>query len=302
MANTIVSLDRKYAYSCQERLVRLQSTVAAELDKAHQALNQVSRRDNWFISFVQLFDQLWNDLTSGLEGLLKELREQRDAQDLDFKQQVDAALQSCRDDTGIPSEDKIKKRRDDVGGYPIAYYQYLNEVRAYLSQHFLLLDEGLKRGIERVKDQVAEVLVNQGSLGGLTAVRDAEFLKVIVELLPDELIPSQPSKLKLGFQILATFDLSYRGLIQHRIRQHLDDLIPDETALQLSSSPSSQEVLNCLKSLHSEAVYKCGTALDDLLAEPSQAAFAIVEEFLDRILRAEGVKTEWLSRISRFLR
>lgn len=125
MTNNIVALDRKYASSCQERLVRLQSTVAAELDKAHQALNQATRRDNWFTSFVQLFDQLWNDLTSGLEELLKELREQRDAQDMDFKQQVDAALQACRDDTGIPSEEQIKARRDGVGGYPIAYYQYL---------------------------------------------------------------------------------------------------------------------------------------------------------------------------------
>lgn len=293
MAHNIVALDRKYASSCQERLVRLQSTVSTELDKAHQALNQAARRDNWFTSFVQLFAQLWNDLTSGLEGLLKELREQHDAQDMNFKQQVDAALQACRDDTGIPSEEQIEARRAGVGGVPNAYYQYLNEVRSHLSQHFLLLDEGLKRGIDRVKAQVAEVLVNQGRLGGLTEVRDAEFLKVIAELLPDELIPGQPSKLKLGFQILATFDLSYRGLIQHRIRLHLDDLTPDETSLQLSPSPSAQEVLNCLNALHSEAVYRCGTALDDLLAEPSQAAFAIVEEFLDRILRAEGVKTEW---------
>jgi hypothetical protein len=96
-----------------------------------------------------------------------------------------------------------------------------------------------------------------------------------------------------GFKILAYFELSYRGLIQHRIRQHLDDLTPDETSLQLSPSPNAQEVLNCLKSLQAEAVYKCERALDDLLAEPSQAGFAIVEEFMDRVLRAKEVKNEW---------
>ena len=34
-------------------------------------------------------------------------------------------------------------------------------------------------------------------------------------------------------------------------------------------------------------------ALKDLLCEPSQAAFAIVEEFLDRIFRAADVESEW---------
>ena len=70
-------------------------------------------------------------------------------------------------------------------------------------------------------------------------------------------------------------------------------MTPDETSLQLSANPTASEVLTCLQALQAEAVYKCGSALDDLLAEPNQAAFAIVEEFLDRILRAEGVKTEW---------
>ena len=293
MTNNILSLDKNYASSSQERVIRLQNSVAAELDKARQALNPAIGHDNWFPLFEQLFQQLWDELTSGLEGLLQELKKQRDAQDADFKQQVKAALQACQDDPGIPSEAEIETRRNRVGGYPNAYYEYLNEVRAHLSQHFLLLDEGLKRGLERVKAQVAEVLVNLGHLGDLTDVRGAEFLDVIAEIIPDQLIIGQPSRLKLGFQILSSFELSYRGLIQHRIRQHLDDLTPDQTTLQLSSSPSATEVLSCLKALQAETVYKCGSALDDLLVEPSQAAFAIVEEFLDRILRAEGVKTEW---------
>jgi hypothetical protein len=82
-------------------------------------------------------------------------------------------------------------------------------------------------------------------------------------------------------------------LIQHRIRQHLDGLTPDKTALKLSKSPSPQEVLSCLKTSHAEAVYNCEIALEDFLPEPNQAAFAIVEEFVDRVLRAEDVKTEW---------
>lgn len=293
MAENIARLDRQYAASCQECLFQLQKAVASELEKAKQAISHANYKTNWFPLFETLFQQLWDQLTTGLEELLKELREQRDQPDLDFKHQVEVALEACRADTGLPTIKDIETRRNRVGGYPNAYYECLNEVRAHLSQHFLVVDEALKQGLTRVKSQVADVLICQGRLGELTQFRDAEFLNALANQIPEQLVLDQSSQIKLGFEILASFDLSYRGLIQHRIRQHLDDLTPDTTQLQLSASPSAQEVLSCLTSLHAEAVYRCRTALDDLLAEPSQAAFAIVEEFVDRILRSENSQTEW---------
>ncbi|MDY6781465.1 MAG: hypothetical protein SW833_02750 [Cyanobacteriota bacterium] len=293
LTGEIQALDREYAASAQQGLFQLQNAVEIELSKASQVFERATAPSHEFPLFVQLFDSLWDDLTTGLERLLEDLREQRNLQDEDFKQEVEKALQACRDDPGIPSEAEIETRRDRAGGYPNAYYQYLNEIRAHLSQHFLSLDEGLKRGLDKVRSQVADVLIHSGRLGNLSDARGSEFLEVLAQLVPDEFFSEKPSALKLGIQILASFELSYRGLIQHRIRQHFDDLTPDETSLQLSTSPSAKEVLTCLNSLQSEAVYRCETALDDFLAEPSQAAFAIVEEFLDRVLRAKDVKNEW---------
>ena len=288
LVDRITELDSQYVSSCQNSLLKLQEEIAAELNQARQVLTQLAQSPNYFSLCSDLFHELWEELTSGLEGLLQDLREERNLENLQFKQQVEAAVVACREDNGIPTELEIEKLRHSKGGYPNAYYKYLNEVRAHLSQHFLLLDDVLKQGINKVKTQVAQILIEQGKLGNLTEAREAEFICAISEIIPENL-----KRLKLGFQTLAKFDLSYRGLIQHRIRQHLDDLTPDETSLQLSSSPSAAEVLSCLNSLHAEAVYKCETALDDLLAEPNQAAFAIVEEFLDRILRAKQVKQEW---------
>jgi len=288
LAVNITALDQQYASSCQDRLIRLQNAVHSELEKAGIALGKSTPRASDFSEFLRLFNQLWDGLTSGLESLLRHLEAQRNARDIAFKQQVDAAIQACRDNTGVPSIEQIEQRRDRVGGYPNAYYEYLSEIRAHLSQHFLSLDDGLKQIIHRVKAQVANVLIEQGRLKKLTDKQGAEFLQTITDQIPEHL-----SKLKLGFQILSSFDLSYRGLIQHRIRQHLDGLTPDKTALKLSKSPSPQEVLSCLKTSHAEAVYNCEIALEDFLPEPNQAAFAIVEEFVDRVLRAEDVKTEW---------
>ncbi|WP_036484412.1 hypothetical protein [Myxosarcina sp. GI1] len=289
LVENITELDRKYVSVCQEDLLQLQQKVSAELNLSRQALKQSAQNQNYFPLFIELFDKFWDKLTSGLEELLKELRAERDLENFAFQQQIKTAIAACKEDSGLPTESEIEQLRHSKGGYPNAYYEYLNEVRAHLSQHFLLLDEVLKQEINKVKTQITEILIKNGKLGNLTEAREAEFLGTIAEIIPDNL-----KRLKLGFETLAEFELSYRGLIQHRIRQHLDDLTPDETTLQLSPSPSAAEVLSCLTSLHSEAVYKCQNALDDLLAEPNQAAFAIVEEFLDRILRAKEVKKEWL--------
>ncbi len=210
----------------------------------------MAQDSNYFPKFIELFDQLWVELPTGLEELLQDLRAERDLENLEFKQQVEAAVTACREDNGIPTEKEIEKLRHSKGGYPNAYYECLNEVRAHLSQHFLRLDDVLKEAINKVKTQVAQILIDRGKLGNLTEVREAEFISAISEIIPENL-----QRLKLGFQTLAEFELSYRGLIQHRIRQHLDDLTPDETSLQLSPSPSAAEVLSCLNSLHAEAIY-----------------------------------------------
>jgi hypothetical protein len=289
LTENIAGLDQQYATNCQDRLTRLQSAAKTEIEKAKTALGISSKGDSWFPVFVNLFDQLWEDLTVGLDGLLRELRCQRDVQDIDFKNQVNAAIQKCKEDTGIPSIEDIKVSRAKVAAYGIAYEKYLHEIRAHLSQHFLSLDDGLKQSLEGIKAQVVDILSKVGKLSALTDKQGSEFLSDIENILPADL-----AGLKLGFNILASFNLSYRGLIQHRIRKHLDRLTPDDATLRLSSSPSAQEILVNLQTLHAEALYECESALEELLCEPSQAAYAIVEEFVDRVLRAKDVYKEWL--------
>ncbi len=114
------------------------------------------------------------------------------------------------------------------------------------------------------------------------------------QLIPDKLIPNKCSQIKFGFQMLAEFELSYRGMIQHRIRKHMDVLTPNDPAsMPLPNSPDAKKIVQILEAAHEKAVYQCEKSLESLFVEPSQAAFAIVEEFLDRILRAVDVENEW---------
>lgn len=292
LVNQITEIDEKYAKIYQDELQIIHQKINAELEKTKNCLNELKVDESYLSVFLPLFHEVYETLKNQLIVLLKKLRSQRDEEDLAFKEKLEEVLNICRNDTGLPNLEQIETKAGSMGGYPNAYYDYLNTVRSHLSQHFLNLDEGLKQSLEQAKSQVADIFIPY--LGNLTDERGAKFIEAIAALIPERLISGKPSKIKFGFKLLMDFDLSYRGLIQHRIRQHLDALTPNESAvIPLSNKPSADQVFLNLKTAYSEAVYSCGNTLAEILREPSQATFAIVEEFNDRIFRADGVNEEW---------
>lgn len=289
----ITNLDYKYALLSQQRFTLLQSRVHVELEKVSKALDLATHDTHGFALFEIKFQEFWRELTNRLEKLLKDLRKKRETVDLEFKKSLEIALQACRSDTGIPSIQEIEQRNLVEKNYHIIYEKYLNEIRARLLQHLLSLNSGLKSSLDKVKSLVAEVFI-AGRLGTLTEARGAEFINSIAVKIPEELIPGIPGKLKYGFKTLAEFELLYQGFAQHRIRKYLDGLTPGEPVTQkLSPSPTAEQVHLNLKIAHAETLTKCENALKQLLSEPNQAAYAIVEDFVDTILRAPEVESEW---------
>ena len=240
---------------------------------------------NWFNNF-------WKGISTNLEALLSKLKEQRDSQDDFLKKQVEELCQKCREDKEvIPSLEEIEIQRVILGGPASAYEHYLNEIRTHLSRQFLsFLDEGLKHSVESAKSQVTDVLIKQGNLDRLTEARGSDFLKEILKLIPEDL-----SNLKRGFELISDFELSYKGLIQHRIRPQLDILNPgDPNNPNLpEGNRTPEKILENLEVVYGAAIFECEGALEGFLTEPNQAAFAMVEEFIDQVRRSKDVKEEW---------
>ncbi len=290
LASKIESLDRQYAASCQERIIELQKTVQIEIEKARQALDTPTANQNEMGVFLPLYNQLISNLSVGLMELLENFKQQRYLVDEDFfKPQVEAAIQACKENPGIPNLQEIKVRHREKGSWEIVYAEYLHKIRTHLTRHFNSLDNGLKQLIDNAKSQVSQVLTAPGNLGGLTTTREPEYLKIIGE----KKVSESQINLRRAFQNLWKFEMSYEVNFHYRIRQHLDDLTPDDTSLRLSAKPTAEEVLENLEQLHQETVYKCQEALADLSSEPKLAVFAAVEEFIDQVLRGEEVKNEW---------
>lgn len=286
LSENVASLDRSYASACGAQLEETLGAVRTTLSAARGAMVRTDGGDRENPLYRQLFDATWEDLTGALEAYLSRLQNRRGEEDPDLAAQIQLALDYSRAHPGIPELETIERRRHARGSYAIAYNELMHEVRTELSRCFLRLDDGLKRSLQMVKDGVGNVL--RKVLGELSDEKGARFLEVLRERLPPE-----AKELREGLDMILGFDLSYRGLIQHRVRRHLDGLTPDLTTLRLSGRPDAEEVRDYLATLHKEALYLAEQALRGLLLEPNQAAFAMVEELVDRILRARGARTEW---------
>lgn len=286
LKTNVTELDKAYA---QEKIKRLESglqTLQADLDAARPILSEI---DNDEISerYDEKFGEFWETITNELEELNKELIKNRDIPDENLRDQIEQVIINCHQNVKFPSLTEIERLRNRKGAYADTYTAYLQDLRTSLSLKFLEMDEGLKKTIEVCKASVASVLVDKCGLGGLTGARGSAFIANVAKEMPEDYV-----ELKIGFQILAEFTLSYRGLIQHRIRRQLDGLTPDK-AYMLKEGAGSEDILENLETLYREAVYNCENSLKDFFVEPSQASFAIVEEFSDRILRAKTAKTDW---------
>ena len=304
LGQSVEMLDRQYASACQDRLIQLQRNVTGELEKAKKSLEGKSS-DAWYPEFLRLFSkEFWSPLAIGLKGLTSSMMSEQDTDDKNFNAAVDSAIAACRLETGIPSLEEIERKCKSADSNMTGYTECLHEVRTHLSKQFLSLDIALKESLDDAKFRVVEILKTHGKLVNLAEGDGSDFLKNLAEEIPDSL-----TGLQLGFQTLATFDLQYRGLVQHKIRKHLDVLTPNRTKYKLDSLIDEffsenlpeeaknrkcyQKIANNLRKAQAEAVNNCEKELKSLLKEPSQAAFAIVEEFTDRVLRAEGVHDEW---------
>jgi hypothetical protein len=302
LTNNITYLDKQHARSYQRQINQLQISINSELENARRAWSSgaIVNDTNDMKKFLPLFNKLWSSLTWRLDELLTHLdrlKMDRREEDL-FRQQVELIIKTCKNDPVVPNNypiNQIINRRFEEGDWQGTYGKYLYEIRHRLTRHLKGIDKALSKYVEGAKTQVTDVLVKEGNLGGLTEVRGSEFIKIVVDLLPDNL-----KILKKAFKNLSNFDLSYRVHFHYRIRPYLDNLNLTRTNLQLSQSTPTEsrelkakEILSYLEVLQDEAVFKCQQVLEEFSSEPTHAIFAEIEEFVDRVLRTKDVKNEW---------
>jgi hypothetical protein len=292
LTHKIATLDQQYTSVCQSKLASCQSLTAVLLDEAASALGKGNVREGEWDKFDELFKSLWDDLTGQLEDLLRDLRLLKTKPNQLLLEKVEACIQSARTDTGIPSLDDIERAAKRNGAYNTAFNNYLHTIRTHLVSHFVPLEDTLRLSLESVRAQVADVLKKSGRLDTLADSAGTSFLRDIGTLVPKEL-----QDLKSAFETLAAVELTYRGFLQYRMRDYLDWLHPDgpEKGSQIRVASSSEGVRQALGLLHDRVIYQLDNVFEKWAEEPNRVAVAIVEEFVDRVLRSEKAYEQWRS-------
>ncbi|MBW4493558.1 MAG: CHAT domain-containing protein [Oscillatoria princeps RMCB-10] len=244
-----------------------------------------------------MFEQFWQNTGAGFLQLLAELRNRRDTEDADLKGAVEEIVQACRNlvnalennrrESKVPSVEDISERFNHERDWQTVYGFYLKELRSEIEGRLQSMDGVLNQSTDRVKSAVTDVLVGAG-LGRLTEARGPEFLEFMVTSVPDDL-----QQLKRGFPELSGFKMSYKFNFDYRIRPHLDSLTLNSAPVQISTFYNAGEIHQCLKIALRKTLYDCQEPLQEFYCEPNQIALALVERFVDRVFRAEGVRDEW---------
>ncbi|BAZ18259.1 hypothetical protein NIES4071_101440 (plasmid) [Calothrix sp. NIES-4071] len=216
-------LEQKYAIVRQNSLIALYHTIQSDLGKARYVMRPFTQENKLF---NRLFQEFELNLTNGLRDLVVTLAQEQDTVDVDFEAVVSAALLACEQDAGIPSEQEIlnhARSLDKKDSYKGTYCVLIPELRAHLSKNFLTLDAGLQQAANKLKQQVAQVLIEKTSLGNLTNARGVNFLEQITEMLAE-----RGNQLELGFRTLSTFNISYGALVLRLIRQNLMSVLDSD--------------------------------------------------------------------------
>ena len=242
VAQKIEYLDSYYAKSCQKRLMEWHENVEDELNKARNALETYANQHGLF---TLKFNELWKELSNQLEELVKTARNEFNQPDKDFEAQVEKVIHSSLEDTGVPSESditSIEKERNTVGSYAKAYSNYLDCIRTRLSKEFLHLDGRMQESLDKKKGEVAQILADKIGFNRLTNSQKQRFLEDLNSLIPDEF-----KNLKMGFNNLIEFNVTYAAIVQRSVRELFDELHSDRNPLLISQTPALPQLHSLVK-------------------------------------------------------
>lgn len=309
LAEHILEIDEEYARQSQERLMKIQQDIDLIIQSARKVFsgtdNDLSRviDDTYDDLFGTDRDGWWREITIAFQDLRLEFAKRCQSPSHSLESTIEKVYQDCKEKAGILTannpEDEINKQIQASNPMK-AYGDYRDLLRTLLSDRFSNLDEGLKESTEEVKVRIAEILITSGKLGILpNSLEGSEFIKAFRELLEQE--HSDLKRLQQGFQILDSFELSYSGLIEPQIYQYLVSLSniqlahdeSQDTTLKVGPNTTADLILSALQIDYNRTVARIKAALEELLYQPSIAAYARIEKFIDNIIYHKEAQKDW---------
>lgn len=214
---------------------------------------------------------------------------------------VQGIVADVKTGVAIPDKAEILAQVRESADAANIYNEYCNQLRNQVSQRFTDVDSTMTALVEKIKNQITEVLVSENGcrLGSILAVssdkKPYEWLKDFSEMVLD---PNQYPILHTAFRTVYSFDFSVRGFLTYEVRACLDKIDPQITSAYISvneddDNQTATNIWFTLKRNMKSVADELTVSMSDLFSKPHRAFFAIIKEFSDKVNFSEGVKREW---------
>jgi hypothetical protein len=285
LVQNMARLDQQYISAASKGLKDFQTFSESKLQEVRQVIEGYGDVDTEYIKLKEHFvEQMYKEI----EDFRAKIRQEFSQPSQEFKAQVDAAIEQCKQQVNIPDSQTLSiwAKSDGIDG---AYFQAIQQMRSDVLRHFHLIEIGLQQAINKTKSDFAELLIRLG-LGGLTEKQGTEFLEALAESLAKT---NDLQNLALGFDFIASFEIMYKGFVQSRVWQNVSEILPPDPLVGVKTPEGIDAAINNLKQRHMKVVDICQKALEELGLSVSRVHISMVEEFADHITRAAGVRQEW---------
>jgi hypothetical protein len=237
----ITELDKQYAKETIEQTKKNLDLLKASLTKVRLPYGESNGINEFFDTFLGK-DGFIVNLAQALGEQLFELAKNSESHKQEFKHAAETAIKKCRSGkyNGLPTEQEVKKEIYSSGGPPARFAEYQEEVRAYISKYFVELDFNLQNYLENIKKEVVVKLKSIGLENFGNEHEGSNFLNNFLGYFPESEM-ERVEGLYNAFKRLSEYNVSYSGIISHRIRQKVLRKITPWGALNGSSNSSISE-------------------------------------------------------------
>lgn len=236
-------------------------------------------------------------MSNRLVIVLNQFKAQRNEPNEICRKYIIDALGKCHtpENRLLPTLEDIEKQAVAQLSFEAAYAYYLHDMRHQITREFATLDKALFDVMENIKIQIANTFKQFGrfdKLPDLNKLNGAEFLNTSTTMISELGLDPKFKHLQNAFQELAEFQLQYKGFLYHRVREQLNEVDPDTTSRKLLTA-TAENIQENLKSARGKTLYQLEIAFKSWLTDPNVVAFAILEQFIDQVIRNDASRSGW---------
>lgn len=296
LTQNVGEIDRGFSTRVQESLMALAEQIQEMISGSKAVFERKGLDDKDFQDFLDLFSGLHKNLTAEIQKFVggeSELRKKQEMPCEIFTAEVGRLLDLARKNEPISVEmaKEIYLSRDIYQ----AFGYLLDETRVNLSSRFYGLDEALEKAINEMKDNLGNIFAISGKMKNKFGCKGFELLKKLRRYIDELGIASEVPNIKNALDLVIGFKMSYRGFIQHRIREKLNPL--DQYEVSVSPPKSAEDAADLILNSYQNVVYELEGRFEEMAKEPNRASFAVAEDFKDLTIRAlgskRGIEAQW---------